>query len=115
MAIIVLGLQQRAIPLGKRFHAVYLIKKKKNESVLVQMGLLLSTIFCCRCRDKAAKVGEPKPNVFDKMNKNVTSIMFSYLDGKDVARLSQTNKRINNLTNNWVVWKNILEEQYLPR
>lgn len=35
MAILVLVLQQRTITLGKRFHAVYLIKKKKNESVLV--------------------------------------------------------------------------------
>jgi len=35
LLLVVLALQQRVVELGKRFHAVYLIKKKKGESVLV--------------------------------------------------------------------------------
>jgi hypothetical protein len=74
------------------------------------MGLLVSTIFCCCKKKSVFNNGEPKANNFDKMNKNITSIMFSYLDGKDVARLSQVNKHVSRLANNWVVWKNILED-----
>lgn len=80
------------IHLGTRFHSVYLIKKKKGESVLVQMGIVFNFIFCCGCMKKKNIINnKPKPNDFDKLRKNVTSVMFSYLDAKDVARLTQTN------------------------
>jgi hypothetical protein len=47
------------------------------------------------------------------MNKNITGLMFSYLDGREVTKLSQVNKKLNTLTNDWVVWKNILEDQFI--
>lgn len=112
MVVIVLVLQQRVVPLGNRFHAVYLIKKKKNESVLVNIGTMVSSI-CCSKKASPKLNDQPKKNVFDSMNKNITGIMFSYLDGREVTKLSQVNRKLNALTNNWVVWKNILEDQYI--
>jgi len=110
LLLVVLALQQRVVELGKRFHAVYLIKKKKGESVLVQIGQLISAIFCCCKKGGIGGAAEGKKNDFDKVNKNVASIIFSYNDAKDVARLSHANKHIHQLTENWVVWKNILED-----
>lgn len=114
MVVVVLVLQQRVVPLGKRFHAVYLIKKKKNESVLVNFGTMVSSFFCCCFKKESPKLNDkPKKNVFDKMNKNITGVMFSYLDGREVTKLSQVNKKLNTLSNDWVVWKNILEDQFI--
>jgi len=76
------------------------------------MGQLISGIFCC-CKKRIDAV-EGKKNNFDKINKNVASIIFSYNDAKDVARLSHANKHLHHLTDNWVVWKNILEDQFMP-
>jgi hypothetical protein len=46
------------------------------------------------------------------MNKNVSSIMLSYLPAEEVGRLQCTSKKMYVLSNNWALWKNIIEDQY---
>jgi hypothetical protein len=53
---------------------------------------------------------EREVSQFDKMNKNITSVMFSFLDAREVTKLEGTSKRMNNFASDWVVWKNIIED-----
>ena len=44
------------------------------------------------------------------LNKNVTSIMLSYLPADEVGRLMICSKKMYVLANNWALWKNIIDD-----
>jgi hypothetical protein len=44
------------------------------------------------------------------MNKNISSIMLSYLPADEVGRLQQTSKKMYVLSNNFALWKNIVDD-----
>jgi hypothetical protein len=91
------------------------IKVKKNESTLQNYSDYLKSCFCC-CGKSAKnqdnlKKEQPKLKL-ESMNKNISSIMLSYLPADEVGRLQQASKKMYVLSNNWALWKNIIEDQY---
>ena len=39
--------------------------------------------------------------------------MFPYLEAQEIGKVMVLNKQMHRLANNWVVWKNVLFEQYM--
>merc|ERR1719469_15963 len=92
--------QQRAVKTFHRMKALYFIRKRKGESVIDGGWKKVQKCFTCCAQKKQVVKKERKQNVFDTMNKNVTSVMFPYLEAQDIGRLQQTSKRMNYLSDN---------------